>query len=234
MTENGAQPKLLDHVALWVADRDPLAEFVCRHLGMHEISRTDAFTLVGVDALRGKLTLFAAEGPRDPGALERVVLRVGDLEQALAGLPGELAVERPEPGVAWFDAPEGMRMGLVERPGTDVDFDLDHVVLRVGDPSAAAAAFGEMGFEPDGTRAAVADKHVELVGGGGGPEPERPLLNHLAVLVDSAAAVEREAERSSIEVADVVDAENTIAVFLWGPDRIKVEYVEHKPTFSLR
>src|SRR3954454_19392884 len=27
----------LDHVALWVADRDPLAEFLCTHLGMHEI-----------------------------------------------------------------------------------------------------------------------------------------------------------------------------------------------------
>ena len=36
---------------------------------MHVIERTDAFTLVGADARRGKLTLFDAEGPRDPGAL---------------------------------------------------------------------------------------------------------------------------------------------------------------------
>ena len=43
---------------------------------MHEIERTDTFTLVGADARRGKLTLFDAEGPREPGALERVVLRV--------------------------------------------------------------------------------------------------------------------------------------------------------------
>ena len=32
----------LDHVALWVADRDELANFACEHLGMHVIDRTDA------------------------------------------------------------------------------------------------------------------------------------------------------------------------------------------------
>ena len=32
------------------------------HLGMHVIERTDDFTLVGADARRFKLTLFAAEG----------------------------------------------------------------------------------------------------------------------------------------------------------------------------
>ncbi len=36
-----------------------------------------------------------------------------------------------------------------------------------------------------------------------------------------------------MEVADVVDAPNTYAVFVWGPERVKIEYVEHKPTFSL-
>ena len=45
---------------------------------MHEIERTDRFTLVGGDARLGKLTLFEAAGPRDAGVLERVVLRVAD------------------------------------------------------------------------------------------------------------------------------------------------------------
>ena len=36
-----------------------------------------------------------------------------------------------------------------------------------------------------------------------------------------------------IEVESVVDAANTYAAFLWGPDRVRIEYVEHKPTFSL-
>jgi hypothetical protein len=69
--------------------------------------------------------------------------------------------------------------------------------------------------------------------GGGTPEGERPLLNHLAVLVDSARAVEDAARERGVDVAEVKDAANTLAVFVWGPDRIKVEYVEHKPSFSL-
>src|SRR6185312_2132406 len=88
------QANALDHVALWVADRDPLARFACEHLGMHVVDRTDDFTLVGADARRGKLTLFAAEGPREPGVLERVVLRVSDLAAALERLPDDLEVDQ--------------------------------------------------------------------------------------------------------------------------------------------
>ena len=68
---------------------------------------------------------------------------------------------------------------------------------------------------------------------GGAEEGETPLLHHLAFLVDSADDVEREARARGLEIADVVDAPNTRAVFVWGPDRIKLEYVEHKPGFSL-
>ena len=63
-------PETLDHVALWVADRDPIADFVTSRVGMHVVDRTDAFTLVGSDARRGKLTLFEAEGPREQGRAE--------------------------------------------------------------------------------------------------------------------------------------------------------------------
>src|SRR5436190_10261874 len=104
-------PSSLDHVALWVTDPDPLADFVCEHLGMHVIEKTDQFTLVGVDAKLGKLTLFAAEGPRDRGALERVVLRVRDLEAAASAMPGA----RREGDAVVADAPEGLRLALVER-----------------------------------------------------------------------------------------------------------------------
>jgi catechol 2,3-dioxygenase-like lactoylglutathione lyase family enzyme len=223
---------MLDHVALWVADREPLAAFLCEHLGMHVIERTDRFTLVGPDARAGKLTLFAAEGPRERGALERVVLRVRDLDGALAALPDGSAVERPEGRTALFEAPEGLALGLVEKDGA-LDYDLDHVVLRVGDPDAARAELVELGFAPDGDRLAVADKGLRLVAGDYDGDA-RPLLNHLALLVDSAEAAQAEAVRRGIEIADVVDAPNTLAVFVWGPERIKVEYVEHKPGFALR
>jgi len=198
---------------------------------MHVIERTDKFTLVGADARRFKLTLFSAEGPREPGALVAVILRVNDLDAALARLPGGLELERRDDGVVLFDAPEGLTLGLVERE-TDMDYDLDHVVLRVEDVEASASAMSGLGFERDGNRLFVAGSHVTLEGGGA-PEGERPLLNHLAVLVDSAEAVEHEVRGSGVEIADVVDAKNTLAVFVWTPGRIKLEYVEHKASFSL-
>ena len=42
-----------------------------------------------------------------------------------------------------------------------------------------------------------------------------------------------EAEDLGVEIADFVDAPNTLALFVWGPDRVKLEYIEHKPSFSL-
>jgi hypothetical protein len=196
---------------------------------MHVIERTDRFTLVGADAREGKLTLFTADGPREPGALSAVVLRVPSLDEALAGLPAGVAVAR-ENGTAWLDAPEGLRLGLVG--GAVAGTDLQHVRLRVSDVEAMAAALADLGFAREGTRLRVDDRWVELEDGGEA-EGERPLLNHLAVLVDSAMAVAEEARRRGAQVADVVDAPNTLAVFLWGPDRVKLEFVEHKPSFSL-
>jgi catechol 2,3-dioxygenase-like lactoylglutathione lyase family enzyme len=222
----------LDHVALWVADRDRLADFAYEHLGMHEIERTDDFTLIGADARRGKLTLFAAEGPRDPGALVRVVLRVRDLDAALSQLPGDLEVARPRQDLATFQAPEGLGLGLVSAPDADLDYDIDHVVLRVSQPAASGEKFAAFGFEPDAGRLRVGDKWMLLEHGDAG-DPERPLLNHIALLVDSGKEQLEEAERRGIDVAEVRDAANTYAVFVWGPDRIKLEYVEHKPGFAL-
>src|SRR5919198_1583071 len=184
----------LDHVAIWVADRDRLASFLCERLGMHVIERTDAFTLVGVDARLGKMTLFAADGPREQGSLARVALRVRDLAAAESQLPGA----RREGGAVLVDAPEGLRLALVEAPDA-VDYDLEHVVLRVADPDASAGALAELGFQRRDGRLAVADRWLRLEPGGR-PEGERPLLNHLALLVDSADEIRSEAEREGIEI----------------------------------
>jgi catechol 2,3-dioxygenase-like lactoylglutathione lyase family enzyme len=230
-------PHSLDHVALWVADREPLATFLCAHLGMHEIDKTDRFTLVGADARRGKLTLFGAEGPRERGVLSRVVLRVADLDAALARLPDDVQVRRDGSGAAEFEAPEGLSLGLVEASG-GVDYDIDHVVLRVPHPQQTGQQLATLGFEQRDGRLAVADKHVLLERGDGAvvdgaDRAGGPLLNHIALLVESAAELHSEAQRRGLEIADVVDAANTLAVFVWGPDRIKLEYVEHKATFAL-
>jgi catechol 2,3-dioxygenase-like lactoylglutathione lyase family enzyme len=221
-------PMSLDHVAVWVTERQALSALLCDHLGMHVIEETDSFTLVGVDAKLGKLTLFDAEGPRAAGALDRVVLRVHDLEDAVGRLPVE--VERDADGVV-FEAPDGLRLGLVEAEG--VDFDLHHVVLRLPDPERAASELAAMGFERRNGHVAVADRHVRLLEGNPA-DGGRPLLNHLAVLVESAHEVQAKAPEQGFEIDDVKDAPNTFAVFLRGPAGVRIEYVEHKPGFSLQ
>lgn len=221
----------LDHVALWVADRDGLAEFLTGRLGMHLIDRNEKFTLVGADARRGKLTLFEAEGEREPGVLARIALRVFDLEEALAELPADLAFDRPAEGVATFEAPGGLPLAFVEGDA-GVAYDIDHVAFRVPDPETSLAELGELGFVSEDGRLRAGESYVVLEHGDPG-NAERPLHNHLGLRVESAEQHIEEAERRGLEIDEVVDAANTYAVFVWGPDRIKLEYVEHKPTFSL-
>jgi catechol 2,3-dioxygenase-like lactoylglutathione lyase family enzyme len=163
----------------------------------------------------------------------RIVLRVGDLERAIAKLPRELPLAHPEPRLATLDAPQGLGLGLIEADGPD--YDIDHVMLRVRDREQALWRLAGLGFERTGgeLRAGPGGARVRLEAGDGSYDGERSLLNHLGLLVESAEDHVQEARRAGIEIADIVDAPNTYAVFLWGPDRIKLEYVEHKPSFSL-
>ena len=213
------EPKTLDHVAFWLADREPVAEFLTSKLGMHVIDRQENFTLVGADARRGKLTLFSAEGPREPGAFKHVALRVSQLPQ------------KDE-----FDLGQDVRIRLVEAP-TDSEYDLDHVALFSADPALTAKAYERFGFDPalssaeGNPRVQVGGAYIEFHPGEPG-DPDKPLLNHLAVLVDSVDEHIAEAEDMGV-LDNVVDAANTRAVFVWGPERVRIEYVEHKPEFAL-
>jgi catechol 2,3-dioxygenase-like lactoylglutathione lyase family enzyme len=213
-------PKTLDHVAFWLADREPIVELVTTKFGLHVIDRQDNFTLVGADARRGKLTLFDAEGPREQGAFKHVALRVSKL---------------PE-GETEFELGEGVQLVLVEAE-TDSEYDLDHVALYSADPRETAEAYERFGFDaaPPSSeghpRVEVGGAYVEFHPGEPG-DPEKPLLNHLAVLVDSVDEHIAEAEEMGV-VDNVVDAANTRAVFVWGPERVRIEYVEHKPEFAL-
>jgi catechol 2,3-dioxygenase-like lactoylglutathione lyase family enzyme len=224
LTFRAVEPRTLDHVAFWVAERRPIVELCVRHLGMHVISDEANFTLVGSDARRGKLTFFDAEGPRDRGLLKHVGLRVSDVAEARRSLP-EGAGEA-------FDIGEGIHVTLVEA-ATDVEYDLDHVAIWSAAPEVAARDYLRYGFAEAGEkRVEVGGAFVELHEGRA-DVGDRPLLNHIAVLVESAETVITDASELSIEVESVVDAANTYAAFLWGPERVRIEYVEHKPTFSL-
>ena len=61
------RPRTLDHVALWVADRERMAATRHRAARLARDRADRPFTLLGADARRGKLTLFDAEGPRERG-----------------------------------------------------------------------------------------------------------------------------------------------------------------------
>jgi catechol 2,3-dioxygenase-like lactoylglutathione lyase family enzyme len=210
------RPRTLDHVALWVADRARMSERAVEQLGVRVIEQTDRFTLLGADPRRGKLTLFDADGERERGPLERIGLRVSSLDGR-------------EPVI---DLGEGLEVRLVETD-TDSELDLDHVALVSADVEAAARGWQALGFSPAGAgRVEVGGAYLELRAGDPG-SPERPLLNHVGVLVDSIEEQQAAADELGVEIDQVVDAPNTIALFVWGPDRVKLEYIEHKPSFSL-
>ena len=210
---SGMKVDTLDHIALWVDERDSLADFLGAEFGMHVIERTDAFTLVGGDARRGKLTLFAADGPRERGLLGHIAIRV-----PAGGAREELATPSSVPLVA------------VETEGEP--YDIDHVAFVVPDPGAAFSELASLGFDVEEDRLRAGGARIDLEHG----EPadtERPLLNHLGLLVHSVDDHIREAERRGLEIDEVRDAANTYSLFLTSPSGIKLEYVEHKPTFSL-
>jgi hypothetical protein len=64
-------------------------------------------------------------------------------------------------------------------------------------------------------------------------EPPKPLLNHLGLLVESVEETRRVAANLGFEIHREVDGENSRALFVCGPDRVEVEYIEHKPSFAL-
>jgi len=214
------RPLTLDHVAFWVVDRAPIVERCERYLGMHVIDEQETFMLVGADARRGKVTFFDADGPRSRGVLGHIGLRVS----------GAARPELPS-GEAGFELGEGLVVRLIE--GQNADDDLDHIALVVREPERTAAAFEVYGFaRVSATSVGVGSARLLFEQG----EPDRtgePLLNHLGLLVESVEEHRAEAEARGLDVESVVDAANTLAVFLNGPDGIRIEYVEHKSSFSL-
>ena len=215
----------IDHLALRVADRDAIVVFLCEHLGMRETKRTEELSALGPPGERARLVIHAAGEATEPGALGRVVLRVADLEHALSRLPDGLAVDRVAPELVEFEGPEGLRLGLTWVPGGGVDYDLDHVVLRVAEPDETTFAFAELGFVPRAGSVQVAGRSVRLEPGAGSAA-ERPMLSHIGVLVESAGAVEAQARRAGLELDERTHRPNKLAVVLRGPERIRLEYAD--------
>lgn len=227
--------KKLDHVALYMNDRDAAAGFLTSHLGLHVVDRTDRYTLVGAGGRIGKLTLFdTPDGTvSSPGVIERINVRVADPESAVQGLPKEAGVEQRD-DAHFFTGPEGLPFAFVWGEGDFPDYDLEGIVLRSRDPEGAARGFAEMGFAPgdDASTVRAGEYRLRLVSTAPA-RAKQEMLYHLGCLVDSAEEHRKEAEERGYEVEDFVEGSNTLAVFVRGPEGVSVEYVEHKPTFSL-
>jgi catechol 2,3-dioxygenase-like lactoylglutathione lyase family enzyme len=208
-------PVRLDHIALWVSDPPSLAARLRGELGMQMLETTEDFILVGWDAESGKLTLFGEDGPREAGALQRVIVGVPGGARRTIDLPDELEIEVRE-----AEVPDVLGM-----------------VLRSGDPKAGAEGWSRLGFTPGrfdraASSVSLADAEIHLVAGTP-TRTDRPLLNHLGALVESAADELSRLRAVDVPIVEIKDAPNTHSVFVEGPDGIKLEYVEQKPSFSL-
>jgi hypothetical protein len=216
------RPAKLDHVALYLSDPETVAGRILAQLPFRVIEESDEFVLLGRDPEYGKLTLFTADDsrPREPGVLRSVGV----------GVPCA-ATER----TLYLD--EELRLELhVGDPDGEVE--VDRVSLRVPNPEQSARRWLELGFEPaprsptGALCVRVGEQFLELHPGSL-RETTRPLLNHLGVLVESFDALQRSVEELHLDVNKVVDAENSRALFVTGPDGVELEYIEHKPSFAL-
>ena len=200
------KPKILDHVALWVAERDRIADFSTQHSACTSSSAPTRSRSSAPDARRGKLTLFEAEGPRERGALQHVAFRV----KTSSGARRSCRWSRPRAGdgAVYFDLSEGLRLGSSR---AETESTTTSTTWRCSRRPEERRALRRRSASRRGGRAARRGRgRVRRVPPRGAGATERPLLNHLAVLVDSADEHARGRRSSAgIEVADVVDAPNT-------------------------
>src|SRR5688572_20394972 len=194
--------KRLDHIALYMGDRDSAAGFLTTHLWFHVVDHTDRYTLVGAGGRLGKLTLFdAPQGTApSPGEIERITIRVADPDGAAARLPQE-AGAKPHDGGYSFTGPEGLPLALVPGEGEFADYDLDGFVLRSESPEESARTFVEMGFAPGDEATSVKAGEYSLRLTGSAPDANGgAMLFHVGCLVDSAEDHRKEAEKQGLEV----------------------------------
>lgn len=215
----------IDHVALRVLDTERMAAFFSEHFGMHRTESPEGFSLLTPAGGRTSLFLFEAEQAPARGLLERVVLRVADLERASALLADAVEVQQAEPELVTFDGPEGLGLGLTSVLGGGVDYDVDHLVLRVMDPDETTIALAELGFVPRGGALHVADKQLRLRPGMRSAG-ENELLSHVGVLVESVEAVKGQVLRGGLEFDELTLAPNKLGVYVRGPERIRIEYTD--------
>ena len=213
----------LHDVGLAVSDPRTMARFLCDHLGMHELDGAPDRVVLSAGDRATTLSLLAAGGARPAAASGRVVLRVADVERALAALPAATVVEGDRIEGATFEGPEGIGLGFTLVAGGGIDYDVDHVVLRVADADATRVALAEAGFVPRAQALNVAGKYIALAPSTGAGK--RFALHHITVRVESVEAVAARARAASLEIV-APGADGPLAVVVPGPERIRLQFVE--------
>jgi len=214
----------LDHVALALEDPEAMAAYLCEYVGMRELSRGDGVIVVGAAGERGaRLELLQADGPREAGALARLVLRVSDLRRAVAALPEDTEVDDDDPEVVRFTAPEGLRIDFTWMIAGIIDYDLDDVVLHVADSEDVRVALAEVGCVPRGDALHIGDKGITLEELS--RPTDRPLLDHVAVRVNSIEAVEAQARARGLQVHEQT-GDDAFSILIPGPEKLRLDFVE--------
>ena len=117
----------------------------------------------------------------------------------------------------------------------DGEVDLCYVSLATPDPESSARRWLELGFEPEPrsargvTRVRLGD---DLPRAPRSDPPRRPSARSSTTSVCSSSR-STTSSHERLDVVRTVDAENSRAVFVKGPDGVEVEFIEHKPSFAL-
>ena len=105
--------------------------------------------------------------------------------------------------------------------GGGIDYDLDHLVLRIANIDETRIALADLGCVPRGDQLRIADKRIVLV-----EKPrytERPLLDHIALRVSSVEPTAAQARRRGL---DIDQSGDRFSIILPGAERIRVDFVE--------
>jgi len=234
-------PTKLDHNR--VLGRRPRLDRRLRHgrtWGMHVIDRTDRFTLLGADARRGKLTLFAAKArgiaarsstspsalsisarpsPSCPtGSTSSVRARARRISTSVPKVCASVSSRRRRASTTNFD-PRRAALGQPRRrprPSTG------HFGFAPAPPGAAGVP-----------RVGVGGAFVEFHAGEPGT-PDRPLLNHLAVLVESRTSTSRPPTTSASRSTRQNTSENRSSRIPTAPTNLKGGLIRQSIPSSFR
>jgi catechol 2,3-dioxygenase-like lactoylglutathione lyase family enzyme len=209
----------LDHVALRVRDPERAAARLLRRLPFRILQQTDELLLLGRGPDLAKLTLLEGSTSKNNGILGHVAIRI----------PAATSVTHVE-------LEDALDIRLVPA-APEGDIEVGAVALAVEDPQASARAWRDFGFTSDvgqeeGERLRVGDIDL-LLTPAAGTASDLGRLDHLGLLVASLDETLEEATEQRLEIDRVVDADNSRAAFVEGPDGVTLEYIEHKPSFAL-